>query len=350
MSKAIPITSLTIQGFRSVQDLQAFPLRNLNVLIGANGAGKSNLVSYFGLVGEMLGRRLQLWTRKQGGADRVVSFGIKETARTTSTVNFGSWGYEFALEPTADGGFVFARESILCPGGDGDPVWTDLGSGHLETILSDDTSRPQTQEVASRLLDSIPRWRVFHFHDTGDTSGMRRLAALHDHASLRGDGSNLAAFLHGLKHAHPDAFTRICKVVRLALPFFSDFVLEPQELPSGESQVRLLWKQQDSDYPLWPSQLSDGSLRFICLATALLQPEPPGTVIMDEPELGLHPHALTLLGALVRSASTRSQIILATPVRRLAQSVRGGRSGRRRPRSRSLRVQAPQRGGLQGMA
>jgi predicted ATPase len=73
-----------------------------------------------------------------------------------------------------------------------------------------------------------------------------------------------------------------------------------------------VWKQKDSDYPLWPSQLSDGSIRFICLVTVLLQPDPPATIIIDEPELGLHPFAITLLGALLRSASTRMQVIVST--------------------------------------
>lgn len=100
--------------------------------------------------------------------------------------------------------------------------------------------------------------------------------------------------------------------MRLAVPLFDDFVLKPIPLASGEEQIRLLWKQADSDYPLWPSQLSDGSIRFICLVTALLQPNPLSTMIIDEPELGLHPYAITLLGALLRSASKRMQVIVST--------------------------------------
>lgn len=89
-------------------------------------------------------------------------------------------------------------------------------------------------------------------------------------------------------------------------------MLKPQSLPTEEEQIRLLWRQQDSDYPFWPSQLSDGSIRFICLVTALLQPDPPSTIIIDEPELGLHPYAITLLASLLRSASKRMQVIAST--------------------------------------
>ena len=107
-------------------------------------------------------------------------------------------------------------------------------------------------------------------------------------------------------------YDQIVKTVQLAIPFFGEFVLKPTTLQTDEQQIRLLWKQKESDYPLWPSQLSDGSLRFICLVTALLQPDPPATIIIDEPELGLHPYAITLLGALLRSAALRTQVIVAT--------------------------------------
>ena len=122
----------------------------------------------------------------------------------------------------------------------------------------------------------------------------------------------MAAFLYRLKQEAQSEFQQICKTIQLAIPFFDDFVLKPQTLPSEEQQIRLLWKQKDSDYALWPSQLSDGSIRFMCLVTALLQPNPPSTIIIDEPELGLHPFAITLLGGLLRSASTRMQIIVST--------------------------------------
>jgi predicted ATPase len=118
--------------------------------------------------------------------------------------------------------------------------------------------------------------------------------------------------LYTLKNKDRDIFDQILSTIRLAIPFFDDFVLKPQKLSTEEEQIRLLWKQQDNDYELWPSQLSDGSIRFICLATALLQPDPPSTIIIDEPELGLHPYAITLLGALIRSASTRMQVIIST--------------------------------------
>lgn len=138
------------------------------------------------------------------------------------------------------------------------------------------------------------------------------MAAVHDDAALRQDGSNLAAFLLKLKSRHSDEYEQIRKAIQLVIPFFDDFHLQPRALTSGEQQVNLIWKQRDSDYPFWPSQLSDGSIWFICLATALLQPDSPSTIIIDEPELGLHPYAITLLGSLLKSASKRMQVIVST--------------------------------------
>ena len=310
MSARYPIKQLTIRGFKSIKALESFPLHSLNVLIGANGAGKSNFVSFFRMLHEMMGQRLQHWTRKQGSADRIVSFGIKETGCIESFVEFGLNGYRFTLEPTANGGFSFFGEQLFFDG----PLYGQkhefLGTGHGESRLKELAKNKNT--VADYCYSSIASWKIFHFHDTSDTAGVKRRGALHDNEYLRPDASNLAAYLYRLSTESPDVFAQIRKTIQLAIPFFDDFVLKPEELPTGEKLVWLMWTQKGSDYPLWPSQLSDGSIRFICLTVALLQPNPPATIIIDEPELGLHPYAITLLGALLHSASTRMQVIVST--------------------------------------
>lgn len=312
MTTTRPIDRLTIRGFKSIRSLDGFPLRRLNVLIGSNGSGKSNFVSYFRMLGELVEGRLQVWTKKQGAAERILSFGLKETAQLESYVEFGLNGYRFVLEPTADGGFTFSEESLYFNGPfDGEP-WTSLGSGQSEASLKAHWESVSRESVEDYCYSSISNWKVFHFHDTSETAGVKRVGALHDNDSLRSDASNLAAFLYRLLKESPDVYRQIRKTIRLAIPFFDDFTLKPQKLRSGERQIRLLWRQKDSDYGLWPSQLSDGSLRFICLVTALLQPDPPSTIIIDEPELGLHPYAITLLASLLRSASKRMQVIVST--------------------------------------
>ena len=300
------IDNLTIKGFKSIRQLEKLKLNDLNVLIGANGVGKSNFVSYFRMLHELVEGRLQIWTSKQGGADRVLSFGVKETSRFSSTLLFGRNGYHVELEPTSNDSFTFISEAVHFKG---DSVTTspNLGAGYMESAL-----KVSPKPISKHCFAAISSWKVFHFHDTSETAAVKRVGAVHDNEYLRSDAANLAAYLFKLKRDSLDVYTQICKTVRLAVPFFDDFVLRPTPLSSGEEQIRLFWKQSDSDYALWPSQLSDGSVRFICLVTALLQPNPPSTIIIDEPELGLHPYAIALLGALLRSASKRMQVIVST--------------------------------------
>lgn len=312
MSTKKRIEELTIKGFKSIEDLDKFRLRWLNILIGANGAGKSNFISYFRMLSEMVEQRLQKWVTSQGGADRIVSFGIKETNKLESYIEFDRNGYRFVLEPTAEGDFLFAKEELFFDGPQFGPKWDRFGSGHKESLLKDTFKNRPFGSTADYCYSSITSWKVFHFHDTSDTAGVKRWCSLHDNEYLRPDASNLAAYLYLLHEEHNDVYEQIRKTVRLAIPFFDDFVLKPRTLQSGEEQIRLLWKQQGSDYALWPSQLSDGSIRFICLTTALMQPDPPATIIIDEPELGLHPYAIVLLGALLRAASNQMQVIVST--------------------------------------
>lgn len=302
------IDTLTIRGFKSVRKMEDLQLGKINILIGANGAGKSNLLSFFHMLHELAEQRLQVWIRKQGGANRIATNGVKETKQIEFSMRFGRNGYDIILQSTADDGVTFSKESLYFDG-DFAEKKPHLGSGHNESRLKQNA---QGQGIAVFCYKSISQWKVFHFHDTSDTAGVKRLCSLHDNEYLRPDASNLAAYLYRLKSESPEVYAQIRKTVRLALPSFDDFVLKPQKLESEEEQVRLLWKQLDSDYALWPSQLSDGSVRFICLTTALLQPEPPSTIIIDEPELGLHPYAITILGSLMRSASSRMQLVIST--------------------------------------
>ena len=306
------IKTLSIRGFKSIKAVDNLALSNLNVLIGANGVGKSNFISFFRMLSELVEGRLKVWTSKQGGADRVLSFGVKETQALEFSVRFDSNGYDVSLEPTSDAAFTFTREWLYFNGPYYGVTRPQLGMGHSESNLKSEKQGGGSQKIASFCYSAISGWRVFHFHDTSDTAGVKRQSAVHDNEYLRGDASNLAAFLFMLQDESPEVYHQIVKTVRLAVPFFDDFVLKPTTLDSDEQQIRLLWRQIDSDYAMWPSQLSDGSLRFICLVTALLQPLPPSTIIIDEPELGLHPYAITLLGALLRSASTQMQVIVST--------------------------------------
>jgi AAA15 family ATPase/GTPase len=148
-----PIEHLTIKGFKSIKNLERFPLGKLNVLIGANGSGKSNFISYFLMMNELLNGRLRLWTAKQGGADRVVSFGAGETDSIESTVEFSNGSYYFRLETTAGNKFSFAEENVSCAGGKiGDKLL--FGVGHEESMLKKRLSQKKDKTKVSARMRS----------------------------------------------------------------------------------------------------------------------------------------------------------------------------------------------------
>ncbi|MEA2085387.1 MAG: AAA family ATPase [Thermodesulfobacteriota bacterium] len=156
-------------------------------------------------------------------------------------------------------------------------------------------------------------------NDYSKSAPMRRYEMIDDNDYLRFDAANIAPFLYELKNPstprHPslkkknqNVYKQIVDTIRLVTPFFDDFILKPNK----NEKVRLRWRQKGSDYPLKPHHLSDGTLRFICLTTALLQPDPPSTIIIDEPELGLHPYAIEILAELIQATSKKTQLIVST--------------------------------------
>ncbi len=301
---------ITIEGFRSIRSLEKFNLGSVNVLIGANGSGKSNFVNFFSLLREAVEGRLALAVNKSGGADTHLHLGPQVTRQIHVELEFGSNGYEFSLQPTADNRLIFADERIKFHGN----LETDrsIGTGHSEAKLKEQRQPGnRNANICGYIFDAISGWVVYHFHDTSETAAMRRVCSVRDNEFLRPDGANLAAFLLKLQRENAATFSLIGDTVRLVAPFFDSFLLRPQR-SNGDETIQLEWKQKGSDYPFHPSQLSDGTLRFIGLATALLQLNPPRTILIDEPELGLHPYALEVLGDLILQAQTRTQLIIST--------------------------------------
>jgi predicted ATPase len=299
------IKRLSIEGFKSIRSLRDFELSAINVLIGPNGAGKSNFVSFFRLLRELIDQRLQIaLATTEGGADACLYLGPRVTKEFRAELLFGNNGYEFTLVPTPNNQFAFADEITLFDGNFG-KIPCSLGSGHVEarlkTVKDELGKRGARRGVPSYVYDAISRWVVYHFHDTSLSAGIRRQGPLNDNEVLRPDAQNLAAFLYRIRQTDPEEYQQIRDAIRLAAPFFDDFKLRP--VPTNSEMIQLEWQQKDSDYPFRAHQLSDGTLRFMCLATALLQPLRPATMLFDEPELGLHPYALTLLGNLFKQAA-----------------------------------------------
>ena len=290
---------ITVEGFRSIARLDRLPLGQINVLIGANGAGKSNFIDVFTLLRAVRLAELDEYVGLSGGANRNLHFGTKVTREIRIEFSFGGGDerHHVLFKPTDDDKLLRLHSESI--GGDAaQRVWDNPASVRADFV-----------EVVQARLD---RWRVYHFHDTGRGAPIHQTADLDDNRLLCEDAKNVAAFLYRLKKKEPTAYNRIRDTFRIVAPFFDDFVLEPQAL--NEEKIRLAWRHRVSDAYFDSSTLSDGSLRFLALAILLLQPAHlrPSVVLIDEPELGLHPHAIALLCSLVRSVSVETQVVLAT--------------------------------------
>lgn len=298
---------ISLSGYRSIRNLQNFPLnRGLNVLIGANGSGKTNFIRFFELLANMFdpSKGLQNYISSRGRADAFLFQGMKTTPEMTAHLRFGLNEYKFTLRAAADRSLFFAQESAPFNGPHYGIAENDQGSGHVESRLANEPFRRSEKWV----LATVRNWRVYHFHDTSPSAAVMGLCNIVDNDTLHSDAGNLAAFLMGMAEKHPRHYAQISKTVRQVAPFFGEFVLK--EVPPGRTQ--LLWRDRFSEMIYYPNQFSDGTLRYICLAALLLQPAPPPTIIIDEPELGLHPYAVKLLASLLHEAADRAQLIVST--------------------------------------
>jgi predicted ATPase len=326
------LTRLKIEGFKSIRSAE-LELRPLNVLIGANGSGKSNLVSFFRLLRAMREGRLQLQVGTAGGPDTLLHYGSKVTSRIGCELDWTAGdgkvqvGYRMGLTQTDAGGLVFASEHMRVPDPDHEPCSGTWGPGHGESAFASvrgtgpapaggwDTKASlghEPDQLVLRAFADAFAAGCFHFNDTTATSPMLRQVYIHDNVELHGDAGNLAAFLYMLRETQQAYYRRILDMIRLAAPFLDDFIIEPLEL--NPNNVMLNWRARSHDYFFGPHQLSDGTLRFIALATLLLQPEDrlPKLIVIDEPELGLHPFAISTLAGMLGAASQHVQVIVAT--------------------------------------
>lgn len=300
---------MRISGFKSIEHLE-LDLRPLNVLIGPNGAGKTNFIGFFKFVNQILAKNLQFYVSQQLGADKLLFFGRKRTSVLEFYLEFTPNAYEAKLAPDAAGGFVFARESCRFFGDrigymGGTKITSLAPAGAKESSLPD---QPHTRSASGHVVGYLRDWKVYHFHDTSESAKVKQPGRIHETDALFPQADNLAAFLRSIRKT--PAYKLIVRNIQRVAPFFLDFVLEPDK--ENPKLISLRWKHRGSEDTFDASDFSDGTLRFICLTTLLLQPKLPSIILLDEPELGLHPYALHLLAAMMRTASSKTQIIAST--------------------------------------
>ncbi|MGK0441867.1 MAG: putative ATPase [Pseudohongiellaceae bacterium] len=301
------LNRLQLKNYKSIKTLD-IELSALNILLGQNGAGKSNFINFFKLMNKLLDKDLQLYVGEQG-LDRLLHFGRKVSKKLELHLEFQPNGYGAVLVPTVDDRLIFKEEyaeffpdSISYSGGNKRKNLAEAGSN--ESSLP----QPNTTSIAGHVSGYIADWKVYHFHDTSESASVKAPCDINDNDWLRPQAENLAAFLYAIKDT--EAYLKIIRTVQRVAPFFQGFILRPDSLNS--ERIRLRWKHKGNDSYFDAHSLSDGTLRFICMATLLLQPHLPTIILLDEPELGLHPYAIQLLAGLMKSASHKTQVIAST--------------------------------------
>ena len=317
----IKLKSVKISGFKSFNDEEhTIEFGNIAILIGANGSGKSNLVSFFKMMNFMMTSALQQYIGEQGGASSLLNFGPQVTPRLSATFEFENENaydaYTFTLAHAAQESLIFTHETISYQD---KRKYKDKRNREFPTGAKESGLKLHSEienfKPAKMIYSLLRSCSVYQFHDTSSTSKIRNSGYINQNELLYSDGGNLAAFLYGLKENEKSNqyYEKIVRHIRQVFPQFGDFMLQPGT--RNKNYIILDWfMQNDVKYKLGAHQLSDGTLRFMALAALLLQPPQklPSVIVIDEPELGLHPAAIVELAGMVKTAGQHTQVILAT--------------------------------------
>lgn len=308
------LEEISIRGFKSLKNVETLKLPPLAVLIGANGSGKSNFIHFFEMIGWMLrSRRLQDFILTNGGADDVLFQGNRVTPRMSAELRIktaaGFNDYKFSLTHVAGDRLMFSEEAYRYSNTKDFKTlrsWSSLPVPYMESGIPAASQSSKTAKVVMNLLQNCT---VYQFHDTSARANIKSLWDISDNSWLRSDGANLAPVLYRLLEKDLLRYKLICRQIERVLPSFRDFQLQPVN-----EKIHLRWSGKYSEKTFGANLTSDGSLRLFCLFTLLNLPTEvlPDILFLDEPELGLHPHAITLLGAMIKRVATSRQVIVAT--------------------------------------
>ena len=304
------LNKISIENYKSIEKVE-IDIKDINILIGSNGAGKSNFISFFKLLNSIVKQKLQSYVAEESGANNVFHHGLKNSEFIKGEFDFNSAKhhniYSFTLNANKDGGVYFDEEIPFYKHDIYTGNYSDnIASGNFETNLF-----KNHRKADEYLINRLQEFRLYHFHDTGKTALVKQSFNIQDNEFLYEDARNLASFLFRLSIKEPRVLEKIEKTIKLIAPYFDKFILKPDV--KNEESIKLSWQEKDSDMLFNASHLSDGTLRMICLITLFLQPNPPKIILLDEPELGLHPFALTVLSDLIKGISAKgTQVIIST--------------------------------------
>lgn len=291
---------IEIIGYKSIKEAK-IQLSPINILIGANGSGKSNFISFFEFLDNIYNKKLQEYVGLRGGIEKYLHKGLEPSDSIEGLIRFekGVNSYSFMIQK-ADDGFVFSKEAL----------WYYDNPLVYRAFTKEAQVKNNGWYRGSYIQKHIVGHKKYHFHDTGQNSPFNNTSHIEkDSIVLYDKGENLAAILYKIRQENPKVYNRIVRNIQSIAPYFSDFILEPNE----NGYLKLFWQDKFSQYYYGINDLSDGTIRFIALAVLFMQPDLPKTIVLDEPELGLHPLAISKLAGMIQSTgSTENQVIIAT--------------------------------------
>jgi len=248
----LKLESVKLKGFKSIDKIgQVIDFQNITILLGANGSGKSNLVSFFSMLNYMMSGSLQTYIGENGSADSLLHFGSRETSKIEAEITFSDSKqkdvYKFILSHAAGDTLIFNEETIKS--------FSDKNiKASFKTMLDPslkesglfERTKSKNARVERVIFTLLKNCQVFQFHDTSKTSRIRNSSYINDNRFFRSDGGNLAPFLYEMKKNNEKYYNRIVRYIRQIMPQFGNFILNPSKL--NENYIILNWKQPNSNY------------------------------------------------------------------------------------------------------
>lgn len=332
----LQLSSIYAENFRNLVFHQPLKLNNLNILVGSNGSGKSNFLNLVFFYHEALmsnGGEFDKFTRAiahYGGASMVNKRSPEEKVKmsfgwTDNEVLNDELVYELVLSfnkqtpqivheklfnqknktstklkdsnyPSEIGGFRVPSKH------DNIPDIVSLSSTPKDLIQDD------IYFSLKRFAESIIRWQKYNASGMSmrEVSRSEPKLGLTD-KYLSSDGKNLPLVIHNLFAESLDFDDELNEAMKDILP--QTRRIKPN---SVRHNITLEWHYKDFKDPFFLDEMSDGTVRMLCWATILLSPDPPKLIILDEPELGLHPAWMKPLGRWIKRAAQKTQVILST--------------------------------------
>lgn len=314
---SIILERIIATNYKSFRTLD-LPIKQVNVLIGANGAGKSNIQRLFGMIKSIVNQEFQAYIDKSNGSGAILHYGHMKSDLINITIWFKhdnnlSSAYHCKLVPAEKSmklvnETIYVRDSskfsdpiVYC---EHDNITTESHLPHWANI----------SDIPRQILDAIRSWHIYNFNDSSALARAKQPCNLDDNLCLAPDASNLPAYLDMLRNKYPKNYDSIVQTIRMVNPSFSDFFLRRH--PFIFNHVELMWKENNTDFIFNANMLSDNMLRFIFLTTLFLQPREmlPSLIVLDNADLGLHPYAIVLLAEMIHSVTVtdRTKVVLST--------------------------------------